>query len=181
MQLKEMMFMYNVTIPQGVNVTIDGETIVIKGKLGSTSKKINKRLFTVRTEPGSVAVEISKNKKLEKLADLAAQAITAELNTAFKTVNEGIEKKMVVFFSHFPMVIEVKGKEINIKNIFGERVPRTASIVGDTKVEVKGQEVKVKGVDAYDVGQTIANIRKACYSIGDTRVFQDGVYLTKEE
>ena len=173
--------MYKAAIPTGVQVSLDGEIITIKGKLGTTHKKINSRLFTVKTEPENLTVEISKNKKLEKKADLAAQAIVAELNSSFKSVQEGIEKKMVVFFSHFPMVIEVKGKDISIKNIFGERVPRKAMIVGDTKVEVKGQEVKVKGVDAYDVGQTIANIRKACYSIGDTRVFQDGVYLTKEE
>ncbi len=170
-----------VAIPNGVQVSVSGEAVTIKGKLGSTTKKSNLRLFTVKTEPGKIALEMTKNKKLAEKSDLAVQAFAAELKTSMKTVQEGIEKKMVVFFSHFPMVIEVKGKVINIKNIFGERVPRVTQIVGDTKVEVKGQEVTVKGVDAYDVGQTIANIRTACYSIGDTRVFQDGVYLAKEE
>ena len=98
--------MYKAAIPAGVQVSLDGDTITIKGKLGSTHKKINRRLFTVKTEPENVTVEISKNKKLEKKADLAAQAIVAELNSSFKSVQEGIEKKMVVFFSHFPMVIE---------------------------------------------------------------------------
>ena len=47
---------------------------------------------------------------------------------------------------------------------------------------VKGQDVTIKGVDKYDVGQTIANIRKGCYSRGyDTRVFQDGLYVVNEE
>ncbi len=173
--------MHVVEIPNGVQVSAGGDLITIKGKLGSTAKRINQRLFSVRIESSKIHVEITKNKKLAKKSELAVLAFEAELRSSMKTVQEGIERKMVVFFSHFPMVIEVKGKTINIKNIFGERVPRTTKIVGETKVEVKGQEVTVKGVDAYDVGQTIANIRSACYSIGDTRVFQDGVYLTKEE
>jgi large subunit ribosomal protein L6 len=168
-------------IPNGVQVSVSGEIVTIKGKLGSATKKINERFFSVKTEPNKIHIEMTKNKKLEKIANLAVLAFSAELVSSMKSVNTGIEKKMVVFFSHFPMVIEVKGRTINIKNIFGERVPRTTEIVGDTKVEVKGQEVMIRGVDAYDVGQTIANIRTACYSIGDTRVFQDGVYLTHEE
>lgn len=173
--------MHVVEIPSGVQVSVSGNLITIKGKLGSTTKKANERLFSVKTEPNKVDLEVTKNKKLARKAELAILAFEAELNSAMKSVQNGIERKMVVFFSHFPMVIEVKGKTINIKNIFGERVPRTTEIVGDTRVEVKGQEITIKGVDAYDVGQTIANIRTACYSIGDTRVFQDGVYLAHEE
>ncbi len=170
-----------VEIPSGVQVLASGDYMTIKGKLGSTSKRINQRLFSVKVEASKIHIEATRNKKLEKKSALAVLAFEAEVKSSMKTVQEGIERKMVVFFSHFPMVIEVKGRTINIKNIFGERVPRTTEIVGETKVEVKGQDVTVKGVDAYDVGQTVANIRRACYSIGDTRVFQDGVYLTKEE
>ncbi len=170
-----------IEVSNGVEVRIDSDMIIIKGKLGSTAKKINPKLFTAKTEPGKITLEPTKNKKLAKKADLAIQAFASELKSANLGVQNGIEKKMVVFFSHFPITIEIKGKTISIKNIFGERVPRSTTSVGDTKVEVKGQEVIVKGVDAYDVGQTVANIRKACYSIGDTRVFQDGLYLAKSE
>lgn len=178
---EEMMFMTVIEIPSGVEARIDSETITIKGRLGSTTKRINPKLFAVKAEPGKITLEPTNNKKLAKKADLAMQAFASELKSASLGVQNGIEKKMVVFFSHFPITIEIKGKAISIKNIFGERIPRSTTTVGDTKVEVKGQEVIVKGVDAYDVGQTVANIRKACYSIGDTRVFQDGLYVTKEE
>lgn len=83
---------------------------------------------------------------------------------------------------HFPIALEVKGNTLLIKNLFGERIPREAKIVGDTKLEVKGQEIIVKGVDIYDVGQTITNIRKACkVKQKDTRIFQDGIYEAHEE
>ncbi|HUB92598.1 MAG TPA: hypothetical protein VL945_01415, partial [Candidatus Saccharimonadales bacterium] len=140
--------MASIDIPSGVQVSVSGDQVVIKGKLGSTSKKISPRFFSVKTEPNKIEIVMTKNKLLEKKANLAVLAFSAELVSSMKTVQTGIEKKMVVFFSHFPMVIEVKGKTINIKNIFGERVPRTTEIVGETKVEVKGQDVTIKGVDA---------------------------------
>ncbi len=175
------MNMETIEVPQGVQVSTGEGLLHVKGKLGATSKRINERLFSVKIEGNKLHVEQTKNKKLAKKSGLAVLAFAAEARSSMKSVNEGIERKMVVFFSHFPMVIEIKGKSVVIKNIFGERVPRVTEIVGETKVEVKGQDVTVKGVDAYDVGQTVANIRKACYSIGDTRVFQDGVYIAKNE
>ncbi|MEM3690235.1 MAG: 50S ribosomal protein L6, partial [Candidatus Micrarchaeia archaeon] len=62
----------------------------------------------------------------------------------------------------------------------GEKKPRVASIVGDTKVEVKGSEIFVSGVDKEAVGQTCANICSAtCIRNKDSRVFQDGIYLVE--
>ncbi len=173
--------MQEIEIENGVTVSIEGERVQIKGKLGSTSKKFNSRLLSLSQEGKNIKINITQNKKLEKKAKLAEQAFSSELENSIKTVQEGIETKMTVLFAHFPMTIEVKGKAVFVKNIFGERVPRETTIVGDTKVEVKGQSVTVKGVDAYDVGQTVANLRKICFARGfDTRVFQDGIYKIKE-
>lgn len=174
--------MYEIEIPQGTTVKIEGDMITIKGKLGSTAKKVDLRLAKFKMEGSKMTVEEIKNKKLAKKSAHAAQAFASQLKEAFKTVNAGIEKKMTVVFAHFPMSIEIKGKEVHIKNIFGEKVPRIAKIVGDTKVAVKGQEVTVTGVDKYDVGQTMANLMYGCHARGqDTRVFQDGIYPSKEE
>lgn len=174
--------MYDLDIPNGVEAGIEGGTLSLKGKFGSAVKKANTRLFTLRIEQRKITIEITKNKKLLRKAELAVQAFSSEVRGALDGVQNGIEKKMVVFFAHFPMTIEIKGRTVSIKNIFGEKIPRVTQIVGDTKVEVKGQEVIVKGVDPYDVGQTVANLRKLCYARGhDTRVFQDGLYISRAE
>ncbi len=176
------MLMSEIEIIDGVAVTVNGDTLTIKGKRGSTTKMIDTRLLAVKVEGKKVTVSGASNKKLQKKAVLAEQAFGTEVRDSIHTVNEGIERKMTVVFAHFPMSIEVKGKNVIIKNIFGEKVPRNAVIVGDSKVEVKGQDVKVTGVDKYDVGQTMANIKIACKSRGqDTRVFQDGIYPAREE
>ncbi len=177
-----MVKMYEIELPSGVDAKIENGTVTIKGKLGSTTKAVNMRLIRLSQESRKLRIEPTSNKKLGKSAELASQAFASELNQSVKGVQEGIERNMKVIYAHFPMSIEVKDKVLSIKNIFGEKTARTTEIVGDTKVEIKGQDVKIKGVDPYDVGQTIANIRAICHMRGyDTRVFQDGVYLVNEE
>ncbi len=174
--------MYELDIPNGVKIEMNGDLVTIRGKLGSTTKRINQKFVAVKVNGSKLVVDESKSKKLAKKSALAAQVLGKEFSDAISGVQNGIEKKMKVLYAHFPTSIEVKGKMMYLKNLFGEKVPREVAIVGDTKVEIKGQDVTIKGVDKYDVGQTIANIRKGCYARGyDTRVFQDGLYIVKEE
>ncbi len=171
-----------ISIPHGVTANVDGTTVSIKGKLGSTSKKFNPRMLSVKSDAGKLIVSEAANKKLMKRAGYAMLAFTSELKMALDGVQNGVSRNMVIFYAHFPMTIETKPGKVIVKNLFGERAPRETNIVGDTKVEVKGHDVTVKGVDKYDVGQTVANIHKICFARGnDTRVFQDGVYITKDE
>ncbi|MBI4399385.1 50S ribosomal protein L6, partial [Candidatus Micrarchaeota archaeon] len=82
---------------------------------------------------------------------------------------------------HFPISIEIKDKKLVIKNFLGEKQPRSAKIVGTTKIEVKGQEVTISGTSKDDVGQTVANLVNATrISDRDSRVFQDGLYIIEE-
>ncbi|MDE1761618.1 MAG: 50S ribosomal protein L6 [Candidatus Micrarchaeota archaeon] len=174
--------MFEIEIPNGIEVHIEGDIATVKGKNGGTTKKFSSKLVDAKADGKKITVEAVKEKKLARKAALAAHAFATVIKNAVEGTDKGVEKKLQIVSAHFPISLEVKGKTIFIKNIFGERVPREVAIQGDTKIEVKGQEVKVKGVDIYDVTQTIANIRKGCYACGhDTRVFQDGLYLVREE
>jgi large subunit ribosomal protein L6 len=176
--------MQEVKIPSGVKVTLsdDKSEVTIAGKLGSTKKEISKRLLSVSIAGDKITIQEVKNKKLGKKAALAAQALGSEFKRAMEGVEKGMEKKMRIVFAHFPMSIEIKGDSVLAKNVFGEKKPRVAKIVGGTKVEIKGQDVFVRGVDPYDVGQTAANIHKLSFARRkDSRVFQDGIYYLAEE
>ncbi len=175
---------YEVIIPSGVKVELlsDGARITISGKLGSTTKTINLELIKPKLEEGKLTLKEYGNAKLAQKAALATQALSSELTSAVAGVENGIERKMKIVYAHFPMSIEIKGDLFLAKNVFGEKKPRIAKIVGTTKVEVKGQDVTVKGVDPYDVGQTAANIhRLSMVRKKDSRVFQDGIYFVAEE
>jgi len=95
-------------------------------------------------------------------------------------VTEGWEYSMEVFYSHFPMQVSVDGDEIVIENFLGEKAPRRTPVRGDTDVSVDGEELSISGPDIEDVGQTAADIEQLTrVSDKDTRVFQDGVYITE--
>ncbi len=174
--------MYELEIPNGVKVDVAGETITVKGKLGSTLKHINPKFVDVKVHGNKLTISEIKEPKLVKKSGFATTALKTQLTDAIIGVESGFNVKMKVLFAHFPTSLEVKGRKLYLKNLFGEKVPREISIVGETKVEIKGQDVTIKGVDKYEVGQTIANIRKGCYARGyDTRVFQDGLYVDTEE
>ncbi len=76
---------------------------------------------------------------------------------------------------------KVDGKTFIIGNFLGEKKPRVAKILGDTKVKITGGEVTVSGINKEDVGQTAANIeQKTKIKRFDTRVFQDGIYIVQK-
>jgi large subunit ribosomal protein L6 len=178
------MLMQEILVPSGVKVALsqEGTLISVSGKLGSTSKVINTGLSSVKIEGDKVIVKEAGNKRLAKKAELTVTAISSEITSAIKGVESGVEKKMKIIYAHFPMSIEIKGDLFMAKNVFGEKKPRIAKIVGTTKVEVKGQDVTVKGCDPYDVGQTAANIHRLSFvRKKDSRVFQDGIYFVAEE
>lgn len=176
--------MYEIQLPKDVKAKLseDGREITISGKLGSTSKVVNTALLEAKLHGEKIVLEPVPNGKLAKKAALACNSLCFELKSAAEGVEKGVERKMKIIYAHFPISTEIKGKEVLVKNMFGERNPRIARIVGDTKVEVKGQDIHIKGVDEYDVGQTAANLRKiSLQRKKDSRVFQDGVYHAHED
>lgn len=157
-----------VKITEGVNVAVHENTVTVKGPKGEVSKDFSKRT-SITVDGAEVKVETG---------DAALLGTTESLLTSMiKGVTEGYTKKLKVLYSHFPISIEVKGRDIMIKNFLGEKKARMTALVGDTKVQVKGQDVTVSGPSKENVGQTAANMRKAMkIKDKDGRIFQDGIY-----
>ncbi|MFH1285647.1 MAG: 50S ribosomal protein L6 [Candidatus Micrarchaeota archaeon] len=156
-------------IPDGITLEVKGSELVVKGKKGEV-----KRSFPVLGLKMSVE---GTNFKVESHDLSMVRTVEAHLANMAKGVTEGFSQEMQVIYSHFPVNVEVKGKQVLIKNFIGEKQHRFASIIGSTKVEVSGQKVVVSGINLEDVGQTIANIGKATKIRNrDSRVFQDGIY-----
>ncbi len=154
--------MIELKITQGVTVEIKGNEIETKGSLGSNKRKFNDALLKVTKKGDKIMIDSVKDKILAKKAAKVEITFKKELENDMNGVNSDFEKKMRAVFAHFPITVEVKGSDVMIKNIIGERFPRTSKIVGTTKVEVKGQNVRVYGTSLDDVSQTAANIRQTC-------------------
>ena len=172
--------MAEIEIPKDVNVSVEGNTVTVKGKLGSNTRPFNDALLSVAVDQGKLKIEIVKsNKKLLKKAQNAIKSFLKEVQTDIKGTSEYFEVRMESVSAHFPMAMEVKGDTLMIKNIFGERAPRPAKIAGSAKVEIKDKSLRIYGTKLDDVMQTSANIRKACKAKNkDERIFQDGIYYS---
>ena len=78
------------------------------------------------------------------------------------------------------MEVKPDKMEIHVVNFLGERAPRVTKYLKNVEVKVDGEDVILTGPDKETLGQTAANIKKACrIRKKDPRVFQDGVYLYK--
>ncbi len=174
--------MYKLEIPEGITVEVRGREVEVKGSLGTNKRRFNDALVTLKKEGSALVVAPVADKKLAKKSLNAAHALSSEIRNDIAGVSKPFEVHMGIVFAHFPITIEIKGAEVHIKNIFGERVPRIAKVVGQTKVEVKEKTVRVHGISRDDVSQTAANIRLATKAHRkDERVFQDGVYYALED
>jgi len=103
----------------------------------------------------------------------------SHVRNAVHGVTEGWTYEMEVFYAHFPMQVSVEGEEVVIENFLGEKSPRRTEIRGDTDVEIDSEEITLRGPEKEAVGQTAAAIEQLTrVTDKDTRVFQDGVYIT---
>ena len=101
-------------------------------------------------------------------------------------IDSGFEYRLKAVYSHFPMTLKVDGNIMTITNLFGEKVPRSANLPwtpSEVQVRVENKvDVIVTGADREKVGQTAANIERACkIRKRDRRVFQDGIYIVSKD
>jgi large subunit ribosomal protein L6 len=104
----------------------------------------------------------------------------AKIRNMIKGVSSGFSVKMKVVHAHFPVTLKVNEKErrLLIENFTGEKTPRIARIVGDSKVKASGDEILIQGISLEDVTQTASNIEQSTkIKDKDQRVFLDGIYV----
>jgi len=132
--------------------------------------------ITVKGKQATVRSEFPHRREAALVGTFAAH-----LRNMIVGVTDGFTYEMKIVYSHFPLKATVKGSEFIIENFLGEKFPRKTRIIGETKVEVQGDAVVLTGSDVEAVGQTAANIEQATRIRGfDSRIFQDGIYITKK-
>jgi len=168
-----------INVPQGVTVSLSGATLTAKGQKGQVSREFRFPGIRLNVNEGKVAVEAV---KVDKQAKAIVGTYASHITNMMTGVSEGYEYDMKIVYAHFPIQVKVEGKtKVSIGNFLGERKPRYASIMGESRVVVAGDKVTVTGNNKEHVGQTAANIEQACKIRNrDPRVFQDGVYITKK-
>ena len=167
-----------IAIPGGVSISQDGNTFKVKGPKGELSRNFAHPRIKIAIGEGNVTLSCEYPRIKEKAM---VGTYLAHLRNMFRGVTDGYTYHMKVVFSHFPMKVAVKGKQVQIDNYMGGKDPRVADIVGNTTVKVNGADITITSSDIEACGQTAANIEKATSRGGfDRRVFQDGIYIVSK-
>ncbi len=172
-----------VRVPEGVTVSVEGDTITgytikASGPKGENSKFLKFRGIYIEKTDDSIRVYTKTPKKKYKAM---VGTFAGHIENLVTGVKDGFEYQLKVVYAHFPIKVRVEGNEVIIENFLGEKYPRRAKIVGRAQVEIRGQDIYVRGVDIEECGQTAANLEQATkIKRKDPRVFQDGIYIVKK-
>jgi large subunit ribosomal protein L6 len=184
-----------IELPADVSASVDHLDLTVEGPEGSVTRRLWFPSITVTVEevtpegddedgedgPDTESVEAVVISVDEDDAKTTATAGTFEshVRNMIHGVTEGWTYQMEVFYAHFPMKVTVEDGYVVIDNFLGEKSPRRTPVRGDTEVQIDGEEVTLTGPDKEAVGQTAADIEQLTrVTDKDTRVFQDGVYIT---
>lgn len=165
------------SIPEGVQLSIDGRKIKATGPRGTLEEDFSHMPVHFALEGTSLRVYSSWARKRE--VALVGTAL-AHVRNMVRGVTSGYTYKLKIVYAHFPVTVKVQEKErrLTIENFGGEKTPRIVKIVGSAKVKVVSDEVHVQGSSLRDVSQTAANIQTATkIKDKDQRVFLDGIYI----
>ncbi|WP_049969855.1 50S ribosomal protein L6 [Haladaptatus cibarius] len=167
-----------IEIPDEVTADVDHLDLTVDGPEGTVTRRLWYPDITVSVEDNAVVIESDSTDAKTKAT---MGTFESHARNMIHGVSEEWEYKMEVFYSHFPMQVRSEGDAVVIENFLGEKAPRKTNIHGDTTVEVSDEELSLRGPSIEDVGQTAADIEQLTRVSGkDTRVFQDGVYITEK-
>jgi large subunit ribosomal protein L6 len=141
-----------VNVVSGVEVTIAGQQVTLKGKNGTLSRVFNDAVEVVQEDSQLKALP------REGMVNGWAQAGTARslLNAMVIGVSEGFEKKLQL--NGVGYRAQAQGNKLNLTLGFSH--PVAYEMPAGISVETPSQtEVVVKGADKQLVGQVAANIR----------------------
>jgi len=167
-----------VEIPDGVDVSIEGNTLKVKGPKGELQREFPGKDLKIKID-GNTVLFVSETDRRKPKAITGTWA--AHLRNMITGVTVGWEARLKALYSHFPMKLKVDGSRFIISNFLGQKADRKANIVDGTEVKVDKEEIIVTGIDRERVGQTAANIELASkVKKFDRRIFQDGCNLVQK-
>lgn len=168
-----------VAIPQGVTISQDGRVLTVKGEKGEVSREFRSKRVLLEIKDDQVLVVGKNATQREKML---VKTFAAHVRNLCRGVMEGHTYKLKICSGHFPMNVSLKGDVFEVKNFIGEAVPRRMQVKSGAEVKVDGEVITVTGVDKERVAQVAAQIEKLTKRPGfDTRIFQDGIYLTEKD
>ena len=143
-----------ITVPSGVDVTIDGRTITVKGPKGTLSHTVIAPITVERGDDGAVLVKRPDDERKSKAYHGLSRTLVSNL---VEGVTKGYEKKLEIVGVGYRVAL--KGSNLEFALGFSHPVVVKAP-EGITFAVEKPTAFSVIGIDKQAVGEVAANIRK---------------------
>ncbi len=142
-----------IVVPAGVDVTIDGSTITVKGPKGTLTRTVHSNML-VEKDGATITVSRPNDDKLNRSLHGLTRTLIANMVTG---VNESYKKELDV--NGVGYRVQVQGKDLVMNLGYSHQVIMTAP-EGIT-VECPGpNKIIVSGPDKQKVGQFAAEVRE---------------------
>lgn len=168
-----------IVLPDNVSASIDGKFLLVKGVKGEAKREIKQRNISIKIDDKKIAIESKSGTKEDKKI---IGSLMAHIKNMIKGSTHNHVYTLKICSGHFPMSVSVSGDNLIVKNFLGEKVPRVLQLKQNADVKVEGELVYVTSTNKEIAGQISADIeqltRRPRY---DTRVFQDGIYITNKD
>ncbi len=141
-----------VSIPSGVQVTLDGQDLTIKGSKGELRHRLHE-LVMLTQEGGELKVKARDENKPSRALAGTSRAVIQNMVIG---VSAGFERKLAI--NGVGYRAQVQGKSLNLSLGFSH--PVEFPIPEGISIETPSPtEIVIKGTDKQQVGQVAANIR----------------------
>ena len=142
-----------VPVPTGVDVSIDGQTVTVKGPKGTLSHRVAEPI-TVSAEDGTIAVLRPDDERESKALHGLSRTLIANMVTG---VTDGYVKRLEIVGTGYRVTAE--GKDLVFALGYSHPVPIKAP-EGITFAVEAPTRFSVAGIDKQQVGEVAAKIRK---------------------
>ena len=143
-----------ITVPSGVDVTIDGRTVTVKGPKGTLSHTVIEPITVERDESGTVLVKRPDDERRSKAVHGLSRTLVHNLVVG---VTAGYEKRMEIHGVGYRVAL--KGSSLEFALGYSHPVVVQAP-EGITFAVETPTRFSVSGIDKQLVGEVAANIRK---------------------
>ncbi|MGV9663657.1 50S ribosomal protein L6 [Nocardia niigatensis] len=141
-----------IPVPAGVEVTIDGQNVTVKGSKGTLSHVVAEPITVVKAESGELEVVRPNDERQNR----SLHGLTRTLiNNMIEGVTKGYEKKMEIFGVGYR--VQAKGSNLEFALGYSHPVPVDAP-EGITFAVESPTKFSVSGIDKQKVGQIAAVI-----------------------
>ncbi|MDO5726623.1 MAG: 50S ribosomal protein L6 [Bowdeniella nasicola] len=143
-----------VPVPSGVDITIDGDMLEVKGPKGTLTQKIPAPITVEKNDDGALQVSRPNDERESRSMHGLTRTLVANM---VEGVTKGYEKKLEIVGTGYR--VTAKGQDLELALGFSHpiavKAPEgiTFTVEGPTKLTVSG-------ISKQLVGETAANIRK---------------------